>query len=131
MFTEDYPTQEEEEAFAMRGVFTEKEGETLYILDINVYLRAKETKANAIVVETFTKAMQGAKKATLLEQYKDYLDIFSKEEFNELLAKRPWDHAIELKNRFQPVDCKVYPLNGAEQKQLADFIDENLDSKRI
>ena len=36
-FTEDYPLQEED-VFAMRGLFTEKEGKTMYILDINMYL---------------------------------------------------------------------------------------------
>ena len=131
MIQEDYPTQKEEDAFAMRGLFTEKDGETMYALDINMYLQAKETKANAIVADKFKKALNGAKKATLPEQYKDYIDIFSKEGFNSLLAKRPWDHAIQLKDSFQPVNCKVYPLNRAEQKQLADFIDENLESKHI
>ena len=100
MFTEDYPTQKEEDPFAMRGLFTGKEGKTLYILDINSYLRAWETKANAIVVEKFTKSLEGAKKAMLPDQYKKYLDVFSKEGFNSLPEKWPWNHAIELKDGF-------------------------------
>ena len=115
----------------IRGLFTEKDGEILYALDLNTYLQAKETKANAIMSKKFAKALDGAKKSILLEQYKNYIDVFSKEGFDLLLEKCPWDHAIQLKDSFQLVDCKVYPLNRAEQKQLADFIDKNLESKRI
>ena len=35
---EDYLMQEEEDAFAMRGLFMGKDGETMYTLDINAYL---------------------------------------------------------------------------------------------
>ena len=84
-----------------------------------------------IALEEFSKALKGAKKATLPEQYKDYLNVFNKKGFNSLLEKQLWDHTIELKGGFQPVDCKVYPLTGAKQKQLANFIDENLELKRI
>ena len=60
--------------------------------------------------------MERAKKAMLPDQYKDYINIFSKEGFNSLLEKWLWDYTIKLKNGFQLVDCKVYPLNRAEQK---------------
>ena len=65
----------------------EKEGEVLYVLDLNAYLRAKETKANAIVSKKFAKTLKGAKKAMLLDQYKGYLDVFSKEDFDSLPEK--------------------------------------------
>ena len=94
MLTKAYPTQDKEDKFTMRGLFMEKNGEKLHVLNLDTYLRAWETKANAIAAKKFTKSLQGAKKATLPEQYKDYLDIFSKEGFNTLPAKRPWDHAI-------------------------------------
>ena len=88
-FQNEHPTQETDKAFAMRGLFTEKDGETMYTLDINAYLWAKETKANAIVADKFTKALEGAKWATLPDQYKDYINVFSKEGFDSLPAKRP------------------------------------------
>ena len=84
---DNYPTQEEEDTFAIRGLFTEKDGETMYCLDINAYLRAQETKANAIAVDKFVKALQGAKVAILLDQYKDYINMFSKEGFDSLPEK--------------------------------------------
>ncbi len=45
--------------------------------------------------------------------------------------KRKWDHAIELKDDFKEKFTKVYPLNPHEQKQLDEFIEENLATGRI
>ena len=66
-FTENYPTDKEKQAFVMNRLFTRKDGETLYTLNLAMYLHAKETKANTIALEEFAKALQEAKKATLLE----------------------------------------------------------------
>ncbi|SJL07261.1 uncharacterized protein ARMOST_10604 [Armillaria ostoyae] len=64
--------------------------------------------------------------------YRSFRDLFSKENFNELPERKPWDHAIELvPNAKSTLDCKVYPLNRNEQEQLDKFLDENLDSGRI
>ncbi|SJK96774.1 uncharacterized protein ARMOST_00020 [Armillaria ostoyae] len=64
--------------------------------------------------------------------YRSFHDLFSKENFDELPERKPWDHAIELvPNAKSTLDCKVYPLNRNEQEQLDKFLDENLDSGRI
>ncbi|SJL11309.1 uncharacterized protein ARMOST_14712 [Armillaria ostoyae] len=64
--------------------------------------------------------------------YRSFRDLFSKESFDELPERRPWDHAIELvPNAKSTLDCKVYPLNRNEQEQLDKFLDENLESGRI
>ncbi|SJL01314.1 uncharacterized protein ARMOST_04634 [Armillaria ostoyae] len=64
--------------------------------------------------------------------YCSFRDLFSKENFDELPERKPWDHAIELvPNAKSTLDCKVYPLNRNEQEQLDKFLDENLDSRRI
>jgi len=39
---------------------------------------------------------------------------------------KPWDHVIELVPDVKPVNCKVYPLAPNEQKELDEFILENL-----
>ncbi len=66
------------------------------------------------------------------EDYHSFRDLFSKESFDELPERRPWDHAIELiPNAKSTLDCKVYPLNRNEQEQLDVFLDENLESGRI
>ena len=45
--------------------------------------------------------------------------------------RKPWDHAIELVPDAKPGNCKVYPLAPNEQKELDDFILENLRTGRI
>ncbi len=66
------------------------------------------------------------------EDYHSFRDLFSKENFDELPERKPWDHAIELTpNAKSTLDCKVYPLNQNEQEQLDAFLDENLESGRI
>ena len=61
----------------------------------------------------------------------EYADVFSAEEFEHLPERRPWDHAIELTEEFQPSDCKIYPLSLKEQEALDEFLKENLRSGRI
>ncbi|SJL11766.1 uncharacterized protein ARMOST_15175 [Armillaria ostoyae] len=64
--------------------------------------------------------------------YCSFRDLFSKENFDELPERKPWDHAIELiPNAKSTLDCKVYPLNRNEQEQLDKFLDKNLESGRI
>ncbi len=66
------------------------------------------------------------------EEYQSFRDLFSKENFNEMPERTPWDHAIELiPNAKATLDCKVYPLNRNEQEQLDKFLDENLVSGHI
>ena len=55
-----------------------------------------------------------------------YLDIFNKEKAKWFPESWPWDHAIELKEDFTPLDCKVYPLTLPETKEMNKFINENL-----
>ncbi|SJL10872.1 uncharacterized protein ARMOST_14267 [Armillaria ostoyae] len=64
--------------------------------------------------------------------YRSFHDLFSKENFDELPERKPWDHAIELvPNAKSTLNCKVYPLNRDKQEQLDKFLDENLESGRI
>jgi hypothetical protein len=63
--------------------------------------------------------------------YHHFKNVFSKESFDELPPKRPWDHAIELKQGSKPHAGKIYNLTLDEQKQLEIFLDENLKSGRI
>ena len=51
--------------------------------------------------------------------------------FDELLPRRPWDHAIELLPGDHKIDCKTYNLTSVEQKELDEFLEENLRTGRI
>ena len=63
-----------------------------------------------------------------LSQWKE---VFSKSEFDQLPERRKWDHAIELVPGSEPFASKIYPLSLDEQKQLDEFLEENLRSGRI
>ena len=65
------------------------------------------------------------------EAYHEYNNVFAKEMFNELPPHGPWDHAIELLPGNHKVDCKTYNLTIAKQKELDDFLEENLSTGHI
>ena len=63
--------------------------------------------------------------------YHEFKDVFDKETFDELPPRRPWDHAIELLPGDHKVDCKTYNLTSVEQRELDEFLEENLKTGRI
>ena len=69
--------------------------------------------------------------AKIPEYLQEFEDVFSKETFNALPPRKPWDHAIELEPGSKPTNCKVYPLSLKEQVELDTFLDENLHTGRI
>ncbi|SJL13670.1 uncharacterized protein ARMOST_17118 [Armillaria ostoyae] len=110
-----------------------EEGETILAIDFEEAIEIHAVhKAN----ELAAKANEGKEKKTfeqmVPESYRDFKDLFTKENFDDLPVRKPWDHAIELvPNAKNTLDCKVYPLNPIEQKELDKFLDENLASGRI
>ena len=98
----------------------------MYIIDWDSYIQqgAVEYRLNRVV--------PGGKSMEMVNDYiKEFKDVFSAAEFDQLPERRPWDHVIELTPGFKPVDCKVYPLNPKEQHALDEFLNENLRSGRI
>ena len=63
--------------------------------------------------------------------YHHFKKVFLKESFDELPTSKKWDHAIELVPGAEPSNSKLYPLSLNEQKELDQFLDENLKSGRI
>jgi len=63
--------------------------------------------------------------------YQEFRDVFAKESFNELPDWKQWDHTIKLVPDARNFSTKVYPLAPVEQKQLDEFLDENLKSQHI
>ena len=62
---------------------------------------------------------------------KDFGPIFEKDEFNKLMTRTKWDHAIELKEDSTPFMSKIYPLSKDKQQELDGFIEEHLRLGRI
>ena len=62
---------------------------------------------------------------------KEFDGVFSKESFDALPESKKWDHAVELIPGEKASNCKVYLLAPTEQKELDQFLKENLETGRI
>ena len=58
--------------------------------------------------------------------YHSYLNIFSEKAASRFPLRKPWDHAIDLKDTFKPKKGQLIPLSVEEQKEVSEFIDEQL-----
>ena len=65
------------------------------------------------------------------EHYRDFRDVFSKEAFDELPPRKPWDHAIDLAPDAKLPQGRTFPLSPVEQRELDAFLRENLANGRI
>src|SRR6266581_4494476 len=65
------------------------------------------------------------------EHYRDFRDVFSKEAFDKLPPQKPWDHAIDLAPDAKLPRGKTFPLSQPEQKELDEFLCENLQNRCI
>jgi len=63
--------------------------------------------------------------------YWEFRDIFAKESFDEVPGQKEWKHTIVLVPNTRMFSTKVYPLAPVEQKQLYNFLKENLKSRYI
>ena len=93
---------------------------------------SEEVKATQTISKRLAEAAEGPH-MTCFEDivpkpYQEFKDVFAKESFDELPDLKKWDHAIELIPDAQMFSTKVYPLEPVEQKQLDEFLDENLKS---
>ena len=56
--------------------------------------------------------------------YHKCLKVFSKKESECMPVRKPWDHAIDMKDTFVPKKGRLIPLSLQEQKEVSDFIDD-------
>ena len=54
--------------------------------------------------------------------YHKYLKVFLKKESECMPVRKPWDHAIDMKDAFVPKKGRLIPLSPQEQKEVSDFI---------
>ena len=52
--------------------------------------------------------------------------VFEKEELERMPTRKPWDHAIELKEGFVPRKGKVYSLSRKEREEMLAFMEDQL-----
>ena len=95
----------------------------------------EEVRATQTISQRLAEAAEGPRKTRFEDivpkPYQEFKDVFAKESFDELPDRKKWDHAIELIPDAQTFSTKVYQLAPVEQKQLDEFLDENLKSCRI
>jgi hypothetical protein len=111
-----------------------EEGDRLLLIDPTpaIQIRATGTKSTELAARQH--AMKEKKPWTehVPEYLHDFNDVFEKTDYDELPPARPWDHAIELLPGSETqLDCKIYPLNTEEQRQLDEFLEEHLRTGRI
>jgi len=102
------------------------------VYDPAEFIRATSTTSQRLA-EAFARNSAPPKsfRESVPSQFHDFEDIFSKESFDALPDRKPWDHAIELELGAKTSSTKVYPLSPNEQTELDAFIEENLASGRI
>jgi len=64
--------------------------------------------------------------STILEEYHEYTDVFSKSKAETLAPHRPYDLRIDLEKDSHPPVGTIYSLSKFEQEALKEFINENL-----
>ena len=52
--------------------------------------------------------------------------VFGKVESEQMLTRKPWDHAINLKEDFVPRKGWIYPLSRTEKKEVQAFVESQL-----
>ena len=62
----------------------------------------------------------------VLPCYHSYLNIFSEKAASRFPLRKPWDHTIDLKETFKPKKGCLILLSPGEQKEVSEFIDEQL-----
>ena len=65
------------------------------------------------------------------KEYHKFLKVLSKGESECMPLRKPWDHAIDLKDTFQPKKGCIIPLSLTEQKEVSAFIDNQLQKGYI
>src|SRR5260370_12928642 len=95
------------------------------------YIRAMDTPLQQLAQEVQKAEESQPPENMVLAQYHDFRDVFSKEAFDELPLWKAWDHTIDLTHGTELPHSRTFPLSPAEQKELDDFLQENLANGHI
>src|SRR5258708_1989275 len=95
------------------------------------YIRATDTPSQQLAQEVQKAEESRPLEDMVLAQHHDFRDVFSKEAFDKLPPWKAWDHAIDLTPGTELPCSQTFPLSLAEQKELDDFLQENLVNGHI
>jgi len=80
------------------------------------YINATSSVSQKLAEESYQQADSPKKtfEEVVPKHYHQFKGVFSKESFDRLPDRKPWDHAIELKPGSEPHKSKIYPLSPNE-----------------
>ena len=92
-----------------------------------IYVGAGYTYSQAIAAKQDEGKRARTYEEIVPEYAREFDKVFSEEESHRLPARRPWDHAVELKvDAPETHKSKIYPMTAAEQIELDKFLEEQL-----
>ena len=62
----------------------------------------------------------------LLEEIKDYADVFIERPIGQLPIRKPWDHCMDLKEGFISQKGRIILLPAEDVQKIKEFIEENV-----
>ena len=60
------------------------------------------------------------------KRFHKWKKVFGKVESERMPTRKPWDHAIDLKEDFVPKKRQIYPLSRIEKEEVQAFVDSQL-----
>lgn len=112
---------------------TELSEDELINREIRHQILLVQTESTRLATEAWKKQEHLSLDDILKGPYNDFVDVFSEEGFQAVPGRRKWDHAIDLQPDWQDKTWKsrIYPLPPSQQKELDEFLEENLANGRI
>ena len=108
--------QEEEETQAHINVLAQLKTDNSPLEEL--WINAKTNVLQKLAIQETTDKKEKTLEEMIPPELLDYKDAFDKVTAERFPESRPWDHAIDLKEDFVPLDCKVYPMTLPEQAKL-------------
>ncbi|EEB97537.1 hypothetical protein MPER_03120, partial [Moniliophthora perniciosa FA553] len=90
--------------------------------EVHIRLKTSTSQTLAHATEEKKKSLEELVPPYLL----DYRKQFEKGAAERFPESRPYDHAIELKPDFKPINKPIYKLDAVQNKLMEEFIEENL-----
>ena len=65
------------------------------------------------------------------QKFHKWLNIFGKVKLEKMPTRKPWDHAINLKEDLVPKKERTYLISRQEKKEVREFVEEQLRKEYI
>jgi len=62
----------------------------------------------------------------VLQKFHRWLKVFKKAESKRMPVRKPWDHAMNLREDFMPRKGKTYLMSREKKEKVREFVEEQL-----